>query len=80
MSHQNHRQITPTHVEENWSYIHLPNGDVLQYKHIVMGVFVQLDEAGEPIKLRDGSTSYGVVVSDNIVGVMPKDALVKRGN
>ena len=35
---QKSKLIEPTHIEENWTIIHLPNGDKLKAKHVVIGV------------------------------------------
>ena len=65
------KHVTPTHVDENWSFIHMPNGDVIRIKHVVMGVMQQFDEKGEQAKLPDGSFVYGVTMSNPIIGVVP---------
>lgn len=70
---QKSKQIEPTHVEEPWTIIHLPNGDKLKVKHIIMGVLMMLDESGNPKKNEDGSTVYGVICSNTIVGLLPKE-------
>jgi hypothetical protein len=75
------KQIEPTYVEENWSYVHLPNGDKLKYKHVVLGIIQQLDEKGVPKFLEDGTPMYGIVTSHIICGVVPKSETgsIKKG-
>jgi hypothetical protein len=70
---QKTKRIEPSHVEENWTIIHLPNGDKLKTKHVVMGVMAILDESGKQKTLDDGTPCYGVVFSQPIVGLLPKE-------
>ena len=70
---QKSKQIEPTHVEEPWTIIHLPNGDKLKVKHVIMGVMMLLNEDGTQKKLEDGTPCYGVVCSNTIVGLLPKE-------
>lgn len=70
---QKSKQIEPTHVEEPWTIIHLPNGDKIKCKHVVIGVMQILDEAGNPKLLEDGTRMYGVIHSQPIVGLLPKE-------
>ncbi len=67
------KQIEPTHVEEPWTIIHLPNGDKLKVKHVVMGVIMFLNDDGSSKTNEDGSVVYGVVQSPPIVGLLPKE-------
>ena len=71
---QKSKQIEPTHVEEPWTIIHLPDGDKIKCKHVVIGVMQMLNEDGTPKLLEDGATRmYGVVHSQPTVGLLPKE-------
>ena len=72
--------IEPTKVEEGWTIIYLPNGDKIKMKNVIGGVFIQHDEAGNPIKLPDGSgTMYGVN-SQLVIFVEPKGEATRGMN
>ncbi len=70
---QKSKQIEPTHVEEPWTIIHLPNGDKLKCKHVVVAVIMLLNEDGSSKINEDGSIMYGVIHSNPIVGLLPKE-------
>lgn len=78
MAEQQSKMIEPTHVEEAWTIIHLPNGDKIKSKHVVLGVHMLVDEKDNPKKLEDGSIIYGVTFSLPVMGVMQKDDKIKQ--
>lgn len=69
--HNNTKLIEPTHIDEGWTTIHLPNGDVLKAKFVVMGVHQILDENNKPKLMDDGNPIYAVNFSNAIIGIIP---------